>query len=84
MIDFLTSIVANGTTAFNWGYEPWLPFYSFFPIILIVSMFIMASLAWLTELSATRVILWGAVFFTSSISAVIVVFLLWLKLSDGG
>ena len=32
MIELLSALVANGTTAFNWGYRPFLPFNEFIPV----------------------------------------------------
>lgn len=37
MIELLSALVANGTTVFNWGYKPWLPFYNFIPISFLVA-----------------------------------------------
>ena len=38
MIDFLASIVANGTVLADLGYAPWLPLPQFLPIALIASI----------------------------------------------
>ncbi len=40
MLEILSSIVANGTAAFDWGYQPWLPFDNFLPIIGFVAFLI--------------------------------------------
>lgn len=37
----ISSIVGNGTTAWNWGYQPWLPFYNFLPIIGLITFVIL-------------------------------------------
>ena len=38
MIELLSALVANGTTAFNWGYEPWLPFNEFIPVTIALAI----------------------------------------------
>ena len=80
MLDQLASIVANGTTFGGWGYEPWLPFYNFFPILILVSVFVSASFYLASESSFTRATLAGSVVLTSGLSAVFVVGFLWWKL----
>ena len=80
MLDVLASIVANGST---WGpltYEPWLPFYEFFPIMIAGSIVAALVLWWLGYNSMTRSILGGAMVLTSGFAAVPVVYVLWLKL----
>jgi hypothetical protein len=39
MIEFVLSVVGNGTTIGDYYYTPWLPFYNFVPIILLVVIF---------------------------------------------
>lgn len=62
LIELLTPIVANGTTAFRFGYEPWLPFYNFLPVILLAG-FAMSLL--------TQDLFWGVNFSVSSYFALI-------------
>lgn len=78
MLDQLASIIANGTTAFNWGYAPWLPFYNFFPMLILVSLLV--TVYWFEKISVARAILWGTMTLTSGLSAEAVVFVLWVKL----
>jgi len=83
-IEILTSIIANGTTAFDWGYAPWLPFYNFFPALILGSLFVTLGVYCFgnlfSEVSATRAILAGCVTLTSGLSALAVVIALWVKL----
>ena len=37
-IEMISALVANGTTAFNWGYTPWLPFYNFIPVTILAAI----------------------------------------------
>lgn len=80
MLDILAPIIANGTTAGSWGYQPWLPFYNFFPALLTMSVLLTLALYLFTKFSFTRAILWGAVFLTSGLFACAPVFVLWVKL----
>lgn len=80
MLDQLASIVGNGTTVWNWGYEPWLPFYNFFPALIVMSILLSCALYLFMKFNFTRATLWGSVFLTSGLSAVVVVFVLWVKL----
>ena len=79
MLDQLASIVGNGTTAGGWGYQPGFPFYNFFSIIVLVSVLMTLAL-YLIGMTFTRAVLGGALNLTSGLSAVGVVFVLWVKL----
>lgn len=61
-------LVANGTTAFMSGYEPWLPFYNFFPVIIAAGVVISVL---------TRTVFWGVNFTVSSIFSLIPTWGLW-------
>ena len=82
MIDQFSAIVGNGSGGWVWGYEPWLPFYDFFPLLILASVGLTCGLYLFafTRARATRAILWGSVFFTSGLFAVASVFVLWVKL----
>ena len=80
MIDQLSAIIGNGSGPWVWGYEPWLPFYDFFPLLFLASVILTCGLFLLTELSGTRALLWGSVLFTSGLLALAPVFVLWVKL----
>ena len=76
----ISSIVGNGTTAGGWGYQPWLPFYHFFPALIIASVLVACALFLFMGFKLTRAILWGSVFCTSGLYAVFVVYSLWDQL----
>ncbi len=74
------AMVANGTTTGNWGYAPWLPFYNFFPIVIVATLIVTLILGMDSRFSPARAIVWGSVYLTSSLGALAVVFVLWWKL----
>ncbi len=80
MIDRFSAIIGNGSGGWVWEYEPWLPFYDFFPILILGTVLLIVSLYIVTEFGFTRAILWGSVFFTSGLFALAPVFVLWVKL----
>ena len=70
MIELLSALVANGTTLFNLGYQPWLPVYEFIPITIAL-----AGVFWF--LSKTR---FGAVMFlVSEYAALLPTYLIWYE-----
>lgn len=68
MLELLTSIIANGTTAFDMGYQPWIPFYNFIPILLVGA--IVLSL-W------TRNAFWGVNLMVSSLISLFMIWGIW-------
>lgn len=76
-IELISALVANGTTAWNWGYEPWLPFYNFFPVLVMASIAVAIGAVIFEKMSPTRAVMYGAVYLTSGLSSVLVVYLLW-------
>lgn len=79
MLDLLTSIIANGTTAWSFGYQPWLPFYNFFPSLILASILMTWVFLTFTDFTLARSVLWGAVYLTSGIAAVLMFFPFWLR-----
>ena len=71
MIDFLTSIIANGTTAWNFGYQPWLPFYNFLPVIAVTTLLILLLVRNVEDAK------YAAWFMSSSVWALLPAFMYW-------
>ena len=80
MLEILAPIIGNGSTAWTWGYAPWLPFYDFVPALIVMSVLLTCALHIFMRFNSTRAILWGAVFLTSGLFACAPVFVLWVKL----
>ena len=68
MIEILSALVANGTTVFNLGYAPWIPFYNFIPISILA-----AGIFYLITKSG----LLSVMFFVSEFTSVIPTYLIW-------
>lgn len=75
MLDILTSIIANGTTVSNWGYQPWLPFYNFSEIIIlaIIATAFMVNKFW----GGMAALKHSVISLSSSLAACVMSWLLW-------
>lgn len=71
MIDQIASIVGNGSTAWGWGYQPWLPFYNFLPIIGIITFLILVLIQKQEEVK------YAAWFLSSSVWALAPTWMYW-------
>ena len=71
MLDILAPIIGNGSTAWVWGYQPWLPFYNFLPIIGLTTILIIVLVRGQDDVK------YAAWFLSSSVWALLPVWMYW-------